>query len=567
MKKTLMSVLAFALLLGTAIRSKAQEDASTDLKPVVVVSFSGYAELKRDLEYLGTTSGNPDMAKSLEALLSLFTQGQGLAGLDQDKPWGAAASLPEGGIGQPNVLAFLPVSDLQKLLGSLAQIAGEPVDKGDGVLEIKRDANSVFVKEQGGWAFVAQTPDALGKLPADPLKILGGLEKQYDLAVRVNIQNIPQALRDFATDAIKAQVEKGLQQAQNDDDEDGEQSKLQAQIARNQMQTLADAINDLDQITLGWSIDGEGKRVFIDMDMTALEDSDTAEQLATVANSASQFAGFMIPEALLTLHMNSVVGEPDIEQSMAMLGDLRTNIMDSIDEDEDLPDEGAKDVVKELVGEVLDVAEATLKEGRLNAGLAVVGEGPLTVVAGGLVADGEQLDKIAKKLVKLAESEPNLPDVELDVEEHEGVKFHTVKLPVPDDENSEKLKELFGDEVLVTLGFGPKSLYVGIGDDGLETIKSVIDKSTAAASTEFPPMEITVSLAPIFKLASQQEDSNPSFAMLAESLKEGGTDHLKIKVQPIENGVQYRIEGEEGIIKLIGSAAKLATAAGGAGGS
>ncbi|HXT58373.1 MAG TPA: hypothetical protein VN699_07055 [Pirellulales bacterium] len=564
MKKTLMSVLAFVLLLGAAVRATAQEDASTEVKPVVVVSFSGYGELKRDLEYLGTTSGNPDMAKTLEGMLALFTQGQGLAGLDQDKPWGAAASLPEGGL--PNVLAFLPVSDLQKLLGALAGLTGEPVDKGDGVLEIKRDANSIFIKEQDGWAFVAQTPEALATLPADPLKILGGLEKQYDIAVRLNIQNIPQALRDFFTDTLKAQVEKSLQQAQDEDDEDGEQSKLHAQIARNQMETLAAAVNDLDQITLGWSIDGEGKRVLIDLDMTAVEDSDTAGQLAEVANSASKFAGFMVPEALLTMHMNSVAAESDIEQTMAMLGDLRTNIMESIDEDEDLPEEADKEVVKELAGEILDVAEATLKAGRINAGLAIVGEGPLTVVAGGLVADGEQLDKVAKKLVELAKSEPNLPEVQLDVEEHEGVKFHTLTLPLPDDENGEKLKELFGDELLVTLGFGPESLYVGVGDDGLETIKSVIDKSTEAASTEFPPLEITVSLVPIFKLAAQQEDSNPSVAMLAEALKEGGADHVRIKVQPIENGVQYRIEGEEGIIKLIGSAAKLATAAGGAGG-
>jgi len=40
-----------------------------------------------------------------------------------------------------------------------------------------------------------------------------------------------------------------------------------------------------------------------------------------------------MPEALLTAHINSVAQEPDIEQSLAMLGQLRTHIMDSIDED------------------------------------------------------------------------------------------------------------------------------------------------------------------------------------------------------------------------------------------
>jgi hypothetical protein len=564
-KKILWSVLAFAVVLGTAICARAQDNAP-ELKPVAVISFSGYAELKRDLEYLGETSGNPDMFKQLEGLLTFFTQGQGLAGLDQDKPWGAAAALPEGGIGAPNVLVFLPVTDVQKLLGALAQLTGEPVDKGDGILEIKKDANSVYVKEQDGWAYVAQMPDALANLPADPLKLLGGLNEQYDLALRLNIQNVPQALRDFAVDAMKQQVERSLQQAQ-ENSEEGEDAGLQPQIARHQVEMLGKAINELDGITLGWSIDSEDKRALIDLNLTALEGSDTAKQLASVSNSASKFAGFLMPEALLTAHINSVAQEADIEQSTAMLAQLRTHIMDSIDEDEDLPDEEAKDLVKELVDEALDVAEATVKNGRFNGGLTVVGEGPLTIVAGGTVADGEKLEDVAKKLVKLAQEDENSPEFELDVDEHKGVKFHTAKIPLPeDDEDAEKARQLFGDEALLTVGFGPDAFYVALGDAGLETIKAVMDKSAEGASKELPPLEISLALAPLLNLAAQQENSNPSLAMVAESLKEGGADHLKITVRPIENGVQYEIEGEEGIIKLIGSGAKLAQAAGGAGG-
>ena len=123
-----------------------------------------------------------------------------------------------------------------------------------------------------------------------------------------------------------------------------------------------------------------------------------------------------------------------------------------------------------------------------------------------------------------------------------------------------------GEEALVTVGFGPDSAYLAIGDDGLETIKAVMGKSVEAASEELPPAQISLALAPLLKLASQQEDANPAAAMLAESLKDGGVDHLRITVKPIENGVQYELEGEEGIITLIGSAAKLAQAAGGAGG-
>ncbi len=566
MKKTVLSVLALALVLGTSVFAKAQDAEKAEMKPVVVVSFAGYAELKRDLEYLGTVSGNPDMANNLEGLLMLFTQNQGLAGLDQDRPWGLALSLGDGGIAPPAGLVFLPVSDLQKLLGSLAALTGEPEDKGDGVWEIKKDANSVYVKESDGWAFLSQTAEGLGKLPADPLALLGGLEKKYDLAVQLNIQNIPQALRDMGADLLKRQVEAGLQQAtENSDDET--QAELQAKVARAQLEMLAKAINELDQITLGWAIDSEGKRTLLDLNLTALEGSETAKQLALVTNSASKFAGFLLPDAMLNMHINSVAAETDIEQSLGMLANLRTHVMQEIDEDEDLADEDAKQVVKDLVGEVLDVAEETLKEGRINAGLSIVGEGPLTIVAGGLVADGEKLEEVAKKLAKLAENESDTElEIELDAGDYKEVNFHTVSLPLPDDEDSEKAKELFGETLLVTLGFGSESVYIGLGDAGMETIKKVIDQSSEDASKELPPMQLTLALAPVLKLAMKQEGANPNLQDLAESLSEGGLDHVNITVQPIENGVKYQLEGEEGVIKLLGSAAKQATAAGGAGG-
>ncbi|HVX60251.1 MAG TPA: hypothetical protein VHC19_06615 [Pirellulales bacterium] len=565
MKKTLLSALAIAIVLGTSALAKAQETEAAEAKPVLVVSFGGYAELKRDLQYLGTVSGNPDMANSLEGLLSFFTQGQGLAGLDQDRPWGAAASLGDGGAAQPSTLVFLPVKDLQKLFSSLAALVEEPEDKGDGVWAIQKEAYTLYVKEKDGWAYVSQTAEGLDVLPKDPLKTLGGLEKAYDLALRLNIQNIPQALRDMGVDILKRQVETGLQQAA-DQAEDEEQFELQAQLARRQLETLSKAINELDEITLGWAIDSEGKRVVLDLNLTALEGSDTATQLASVANSTSKFAGFLLPEAMLTAHMNSVIDKSDIEQSLGMLDKLRGHVMEEIDEDEDLPDAAAKKLVKGLVGQVLDVAKATVKKGRINAGLAVVGEGPVTIAAGGLVADGAQLEKVARKLVELAQEEEGELEIKLDVAEQDGVKFHTVVLPLPDDEDGEKAKQLFGETLLVTLGFGSDSLYVSMGDEGIEAIKAVMAQSAEDAEKELPPMEIAVALAPLLQLASQQEDANPSTAIMAEMLKEEGMDHVKIRVQPIENGVQYEIEGEEGVIKLIGSAAKLATAAGGAGG-
>jgi hypothetical protein len=562
-KKTLLSCLALVLLAVGAPRARAQDDAS-DIKPVVVAAFSGYDELKRDLEYLGTLAGNPDMAQGLEQLLMLFTQNQGLAGLDPARPWGASISMTADGSQFP-ALVFLPVTNLQKLLDALSGIVGEAADAGDDIFEIKKGTNTFFITKKGKWAYLAQQKGAFEDLPGDPLGQLGDLHKKYDFAVSVHIQNIPQALRDMAADLLKQGLEAGLQQNL---DEDDEQADLKAQVARNQAETIVKGINDIDQITVGLNIDREESRTYLDVAITAVEGSDTAKEFAAEAEDreSSRFSGVLIPDALLSLHINSAVSDEDEGKTEGLLENLRTQLAAEIDKEDDLDDD-QKEKSKELAGKLFDIVEETIEEeGRLNAGLVVVGEGPVTLVLGALVADGAALEDVAKEFVTLAAKDASLSKLKLNVAKHKGHRFHALSAPVDEDnDNAEQLKQVLGDPVKIVMAFGKDVFYVAVGDDGIDTIKQVIDASAETPEEKLPPMTIALSLAPLLKLASSQRD-NPAAAMMAESLKEGGKDHVKITLETIDNGVRYRIEGEEGINRLLGSSLGSGLQAGGAGG-
>lgn len=548
MKKTLLSCLALALLAVGAPRVKAEDDAS---KPVVVVSFSGYAELKRDLEYLGTLSGNPDLAKGLEQLLLLFTQNQGLAGLDQARPWGMAANVTDDG-SQFSALAFLPVTDLKEFLDALAGIIGESVDAGDDVYEIKRGANTFFITQKGKWAYLAQQKSALEDVPASPLKQFNGLEKEYDVAIRLYVQSIPQGLRDMAGDFLKQGLESGLQQNL---DEDDEQAELKSQLARGQAEAAVKAINEIDQITLGLNIDREESRTYLDIAVTALEGSETAKQFSIESDEEqnSRLAGVLLPDAVFSLHMNSPVSDQDEEQVESLLEGVRTQLMAEIDDEEDLDDD-QKEKAKELAGKLLDIVDETMEEeGRLNLGLTMVGSGPFTLVVGGLVADGEELEKVAKQFVTLAAEDQELPKPKFNVEKYKGHRFHALSVPVEDEsDNSDQVRMMLGNPLKVVLAFGEDTFYVAVGDEGIDTIKQVIDKSAETPAEKLPPLTASLALGPVLKLASSQNGDKRT-ARMAESLKEGGKDHVKLSVEPIGNGVRYRIEAEEGINKLLGS--------------
>lgn len=545
-KKILLSYLAVALIAFGAMPAKAKDDGA-DNKPVFVAAFSGYAELKRDLEYIGGLSGNPDMAKGLEGLLSLFTQGQGLAGLDQSRPWGAAVSITSDGSQFP-AMAFLPVTDLKQLLDALAGPLGEADDVGDDVFEIRKSGNALFITQKGKWAYIAQQKGVLDDLPSDPLKQLRGLDKQYDLAVSIFVQSIPQALRDMAVDLIKQGAEARLQ-ANADDDE---QNELQARLARSQMEKIGKAINELDQITVGLNIDRKESRTYLDIAVTAVEGSEVAKQLASEGKvERSKFAAVLRPDALFSLHLNSPVSDEDEEKTEELLKSLNTQLMSEIDDEDDLDDE-QKEKSKELVGKLLEIVEETLEEkGRINAGLTVVGTGPLNVALGALVSDAKELEDVIKQFVTMAAEDADLPKPKWNSDKYKGHRFHSVSVPVPDsdDDNAEKVKQLIGDPVKVALAFGEDTFYLALGDDGVDTIKELIDKS-AETPEDLPPMTATVALAQVLKFAAAQGDQNA--AMMAQGLQPG-KDRIKFTQETIDNGVRFRIEAEEGINKLLGS--------------
>jgi len=101
---------------------------------------------------------------------------------------------------------------------------------------------------------------------------------------------------------------------------------------------------------------------------------------------------------------------------------------------------------------------------------------------------------------------------------------------------------------------------VALGSDGVATIEQVMAKSTGTTA-EQAPLHMRLSLGQVMDIVAKQ-GGNP-FVGLAAQMLQGGQDHVHLFEQPIANGVQYRLEIEEGILKLIGGAAKMAM--GGAG--
>jgi hypothetical protein len=131
-----------------------------------------------------------------------------------------------------------------------------------------------------------------------------------------------------------------------------------------------------------------------------------------------------------------------------------------------------------------------------------------------------------------------------------------MSLPLPE---GEALAAVMGDKVPVVLGTAEKSVYMAVGNDAMETLKGLLDKSQGATATKTDPGSIEVALGPILKFAQSME-SNPVLDMVAEQVANAqGKDRIQIRSMAVgENGVTYRIQIDEGVLRAMGQAGQAA---------
>ena len=133
----------------------------------MTVSFSGYDKLLSNVGMIGKLGGNPNMDKMLEMMLTMMTQGKGLAGLDKKQPWGAVLLPDEQQM--VVVYGFLPVVDLKQLM-ELAKSNPKlgKIEEKDGVYEIPTGPISLYITQKGHWAVIARSADDWPTSPPTP---------------------------------------------------------------------------------------------------------------------------------------------------------------------------------------------------------------------------------------------------------------------------------------------------------------------------------------------------------------------------------------------------------------
>ena len=545
MKKLLLSVLTLGLLLATANVCPAQ----TEMKPLLTVSFAGYDKLMSDIGVVGQLSGNPDLGVGLEMMLKMMTQGKGLAGLDAKQPW--AVVVMTDGQRSFTMYGFLPVTDLKQLIDiakSLPQL-DEAIKLNGDVYEIPAGGQTIFVKQIGNWAVVANKSDDLANAPTDPLKLIGDLPKQYDLAYRVSVKNAPKEYREQFLAQFNAIVEVSTPQA---DEESDEEHAIRVKMIRQAAEKLTSLVNELDDIMLAGLIDPATKTLHVDFEMTAQPGTKLAEQFSVAKSSKTDLAGLLAPGAAITGNWTDTLPDSDVAEIKSGLALVRTALVKGL-QGKGLTEAQTK-LASDVLNDIIDVLEKTAETKKTDIGVRVLLDSETaTLVAGIAISEGAKLEKAIKRLVDTVQQEDAElgKSVKLNAETYEDVRLHSFTVPTPD----QKLATMVGDTLEVVLGIGNDRVLIGVGRDAAKSLKKAIDQSKGAAPKEVLPLQITVAVTPIAKFIAEVDEDDETVAAagkLAEALKKAGDkDHVLITRQSISHGFRLRVEVEEGVLKAL----------------
>ena len=535
----LMGLAALTAPLSTIARGQ-------EIKPIAILSVASVDEILADATYVTTIAEMPDAGKTVRLFGNALT-----TGMDKKRPSGLYVVPKDGDF---HAIAFIPVTDLKQLLNIHKEYLGEPSDEGDGILKTQIEDRTIYIKEQNGWAFMAEEKEQLSGLPQDPAALLGTMPKDYNLGVKVLIKNIPEDLREMAISEIKFGLERGLN-APGLQGQDIDRDAIE-QIAKNSLGNIEKFLNEADEISIGLAVDATAKSIYIDINVLAKEGTDLAKGLAMQAEAKSNFAGFVLPNAAVSLNVTAKMTQDEISQTTAAIQQMKQQLGKKIDDDPNLPQE-QRGVAKELLGQLFGVLEKTIAGGKMDAGAVVTLEpNAINVAAGIHVVDGAVLEQSLKRIVELAKGQPDFPDVKLNAGTHAGVQLHKIAVPIPEEQGD--VREFFGENLDITIGTGGSAFYIAVGKNGESLLKEVIDKSASASSQTVPPTQVTVSLLPIMKFFAAQKEDDPKLAEITKKLEQAGHDKISIVGKVIPRGSSTRIEVQEGVLKLIGDAIRAA---------
>jgi hypothetical protein len=516
-----LRMLAVLLVVAGAVAAGPRARAA-DRTVLAVAACDSYADLKKQLGWLGNQIDNPGLAGLLESMLLLATQGRGLAGLDVKRPLGAVVTSDGADLA---VHGFVPVKDLGRLLASLQGITG-PVETDGGMHRIVLPSGlPLEITERDGWAVIA--PGGMPGGTVDPTAVVNAVATSYTLG----IETFPGRM----SDAVRKKLEGALEQT-------AAVSAAQGQpVDTDALKAGLASLRQTESLALGLGIDDASGNVFIENRMIAVPGS--------VAATAFGATG----RGTLTVATPAVVdgGSPAVRGYVAqtVTEASRAKVLESFDRA--VPPGSDDPLTKTIVGLVRELLQATLASGGIDAAVAIdmtaaTQQSPLPVMTAGVrINDGPALEQRVKKLFGAGAMPQNVA-VKFDTGRAGAANLHSIAIDLGDSPAADAV----GKSLDLTLAVAANYAFVLTGGDQPQRIAAALASSGRADPEAKPIANVQVAMNRILRYADTVA-GQPQAAAAAKRAEEAPRSLVEAFVRPVDRGLVTRLSADAGVLKAL----------------
>ncbi len=511
---------ALTLLLGASL-------GAADLKPAVVVSLASADQLLDDATYLTQAIDQPDAGR-----LATLSAGPYLSGIDRTRPAGAYVTFVEG---EPQVVGFVAVKDITLVIATLKETLGEAQAVGDDGWSFP----GLFLKQQGEWTFAAMDAAHVKELPKDPLALLGGLDKKYSVAARIDPKQVPDSLKKIFLDSFNTSLKESRAAA-------GTANPAELMMQDYMANAMTMMIKDTQEVLIGWQIDAKAKQTTLDFQIDAAPDSAFAKRLAITLPAHPALSGFDLPGAAMFIRRTNAMS-PDEQKMIKTLMEQAQLEGKKLNDDPTIPAEerAKRNARAEAARPLLEIMGSARYLDQAIVGFVDGDE--VSGVFGMSLAPDSDWRKLVTNLVDQAKKDD--PDAKTEVTFDIGKVGDVALHRIENESQQPNIVNLLGEKQTYIVGTAPGRVYFTIGAAGESKLKQILTAKDSGEKEEV--YLVRVAAKPLVRLASERFHQ-PIAEMLLEKIDDKH-DKLHIVTSAAGNRLSVKTTVDEGVLRALGN--------------
>jgi hypothetical protein len=473
--------------------------------PAIVVRVKSLNALLDNINLVVKLVGQQEAAQQIEAMIKSKIGKDGIKGVDPARPIGAYVRFGKT-LDEVNGAIAIPIADDKAFLALLDNMGVVYKKDKDGIYTHRTNKNiDLYFRFAHQYLFVTSisTESIQDKNLPDPAKALKAPgDATFSIAARVD--QIP----DDAKSIALAYLDEAIQDARKNKiaNETKAQHDFRLALLDDLHKTGKTILRDASDLRFDLDLNEKTKELAVNVTIAGKPDSELAKSIQGLGNLKSPLAGLLSKNAAFQGAVHVKFPEALHKAFAAVLDETAARSL-----------EGIQDAAKKQQADALFKAlMPSAKSGEYQAVAAILGPqaGHYTILAAVQLKEGTKLAATLDALI--ADAVKQMPEAErgkiqLDFAQVGAIKIRRFEVPTIAAADP-MLAEIVGDKY-VYVAIRDDALFLTMGKDGLNTIKSAVGKTSDVDS---PPLVFDIDVARMAKwTARTPEQKNAADKLLA----------------------------------------------------